>query len=128
MKIHSERIEEKFIAAFDENVNAVFGEDMIKTGDSRDFNHMGYFALTYTYLPHDYTVRLEHDRAFIDIEIKVSDNARASFCQITKYKIEIYPSFKEEDIRRAVLLLKELLEENNLYSKNAEGIKKIKRE
>ena len=120
--------EEKFIAAFDKSINAVFGEDMVKTDDSRAFDHMGYFVLTYRYLPHNYTVRLEHDRAFIDIEIKDSDNARASFCQITKYKIEIYPSFKEEDIRRAVLLLKELLEENNLYSKNAEGIKKINRE
>lgn len=134
MNLRNERIEEKFITVFDDTVKTIFGEDMIKTDDCRAFHHMGYFALTYNYLPHNYTIRLEHERAFINIRIMDSENAWASF---TQYDIGIYPSFKKDDINKALLLLKNLLEENKftfyftrdnkLYSKNAEGIKRIKK-
>lgn len=74
---------------------------------------------------------------FIDIIIMDSEDARASFTNITQHHIHMIPSFKKDDIKEALLLLKNLLEENNftfyftkddkLYSKNAEGIRRIKR-
>lgn len=133
---HNERLEEKFISAFDDTVKAVFGEDMIKTGDSRAFHHMGHFELTYDYLPLSYTILLEHEMGFVDMMIMDSEKAHASFTHLTGYHIDICPSFKKEDIKTALLLLKNLLEENHfmfyftqngkLYSKNAEGIRRIK--
>lgn len=75
MNLHNERIEEKFITVFDDTIKAVFREDMIKTGDCRAFDHMGHFELTYNYLPHNYTINLEHERGFIDVRIVDSQNA-----------------------------------------------------
>ena len=136
MDLHNERLEEKFIAVFDDTVKEVFGKDMIKTEDIRAFHHMGHFELTYNYLPHNYKICLGHERGFIEIRIMDPENAWAFFTQPTQYHIHIYPSFRNGDVRKAVLLLKNLLEENNftfyftkgskLYSKNAEGIKRIK--
>ena len=136
LNLNNERIEEKFITVFDDTVKVVFGENMIKTGDHRAFHHMGWFELTYIYLPHNYTIKLEHGRGFIDIIIMDSENAQTSFTKITQYHIHMIPSFSKDDIRKALLLLKNLLEENNftfyftkddkLYSKNAEGIRRIK--
>ena len=136
LNLHNECLEEKFITVFDDTIKAVFSEDMIKTGDCRVFDHMGHFELTYNYLPHNYTICLEHERGFIEIRIVDSENAWAFFTQLTQYHFHIYPTFRNDDIRKAVLLLKNLLEENNftfyfskgnkLYSKNAEGIKRIK--
>ena len=137
MDLHNERLEEKFITVFDDTVKAVFGEDMIKTEDLRAFHHMGHFELTYDYLPRNYKICLDHERGFIEIRIVDSENAWAFFTQLTQYHIHIYPSFRNDEIRKAVLLLKNLLEENNfifyftkgnkLYSKNAEDIKRIKK-
>lgn len=136
MNLPNEHLEEKFITAFDDTIKAVFGEDMIKTGDCRAFDHMGHFELTYNYLPHNYTINLEHEMGFVDIRIIDSQNAWAYFTQITQYHIHIIPSFRKDEIKKALLLLKNLLEENNftfyftkgnkLYRKNAEGIKRIK--
>ena len=137
LDLQNERIEEKFITVFDDTIKAVFGEDMIKTEDLRAFHHMGHFELTYIYLPHNYKIYLEHERGFIEIRIVDPEDAWAFFTQLTQLHIHIYPSFRNDEIRKAVLLLKNLLEENKftfnftkgykLYSKNAEGIKRIKK-
>ena len=134
--MQDERLEEKFITAFDDTIKAVFGEDMIKTGDCRAFDHMGHFELSYNYLPYNYSINLEHEMGFVDIRIIDSQNAWADFTKITQYHIQIIPSFRKYEIKNALLLLKNLLEENSftfyftkgnkLYSKNAEGIKRIK--
>lgn len=134
--MQDERLEEKFITAFDDTIKAVFGEDMIKTGDCRAFDHMGHFELSYNYLPYNYSINLEHEMGFVDIRIIDSQNAWAYFTKITQCHIQIIPSFRKDEIKKALLLLKNLLEENNftfyftkgnkLYSKNAEGIKRIK--
>ena len=137
LNLHNECLEEKFITVFDDTIKAVFGEDMIKTGDRLAFDHMGHFELTYNYLPHNYTICLEHERGFIEIRIVDSENAWAFFTQLTQYNLYIYPTFSNDAVRKALLLLKNLLEENNftfyftkgnkLYSKNAKGINRIKR-
>ena len=137
MNLHNKCLEEKFITVFDDAIKAVFGEDMIKTGDCLAFDHMGHFELSYNYLPHNYTICLEHERGFIEIRIVDPENAWAFFTQLTQYHLHIYPTFSNDAVRKAVLLLKNLLEENNftfyftkgnkLYGKNAKGIDRIKK-
>lgn len=104
--MQDERLEEKFITAFDDTIKAVFGEDMIKTGDCRAFDHMGHFELSYNYLPYNYSINLEHEMGFVDIRIIDSQNAWAYFTKITQYHIQIIPSFRKDEIKKPYYFLK----------------------
>lgn len=123
---------ENFIRIFEGKIELIFRDTMINILKERNFSYRGFFRLVYKYLPFNYDIIIENEFRTFDISIEDSEGASNVLNRIKRYN----SSLDEKDIVEALLLLKEVLEKNNLnfyfsvgnkiYRKNAEGIKRIR--
>ena len=93
---------------------------------------MGYYMLKYKYLKDEYFLIFENTEGVFDIYICDNQNAKSSLYRIKNYNAYL----AEENIEKAISLLKEVLDEKNfdllieingkMYSKDINGnIKRV---
>lgn len=86
-----------------------FGEDMLAETRKCDFEHRGYFKLTYSYLPYNYKIVIENEVRTFDIVIEDEQKASNSLYRIKQYNNIL----DEKNIIESLYLLKHVLERNN---------------
>lgn len=122
----------KLVEQIVEEFQKVFDEQMFLDERSEHFEHMGHFWLRYTYCPLNYDIEFESDRDLFSIRIVDEEGASNELYAVEEYE----PHTNIENVKKAVRILKKVLEKNDfdfyisrdnkLYRKNADGIKRIR--
>lgn len=98
-----EKIHDLFIASFKENI--------VFVGKQEAIEHMGYFKIQYKYLPLQYDIVFESERNIFTIDIYDCEGTKNTLYRIKKYNNET----KINNVQAAIQLLKEILQNNDLY-------------
>lgn len=122
----------KFIEFFEKTIKEIFDCNMINLSKECNFNYRGTFKLTYNYVPNNYKIIIENEFRTFDIVIQDTQGASNVLYRIEHY----HNNLDEKNINESIVLLKKVLEEdsfnlyfyneNKLYRKNSQGIKRIK--
>lgn len=123
---------ERYIDIFEKKIKSIFADDVICISIERNFSNRGFFKLTYEYVPCNYKIVIENEFRTFDIIIYDSEGASNVLNRIERHNV----SLNEENIIKSVLLLKKVLEKNDLnfyfsvdnkiYKKNRKGVQRIK--
>lgn len=70
---------------------------------------MGYYKLTYEYLPKNYRIEFECDRLYFSIEIFRKDKEFSSINQIKPNQMPQFNNLKKENIKKGITLLHTVL-------------------
>ncbi|MBR5953391.1 MAG: hypothetical protein IKZ85_08980 [Pseudobutyrivibrio sp.] len=100
---------DKIIKDIEDNFTRVFGEDIRICEVKSSAENMGYFQISTCYVPSDYKIILEHSEGIFNIFILDATGARATLSAHKKYN----PELCADNIENALVLLKQLLEEND---------------
>lgn len=106
-KIKGSELVEEILDIF----KSVFGDDMILVERKEAFYHMGWFRMEYQYLTLQYGIEFENDRGVFEINIYDAEGAKRTLYSVQKYNSET----EIANVRKAVNLLKKVLQDNNLY-------------
>lgn len=123
---------ERYIDIFEKKIKSILTDDVIGISIERNFSNRGFFKLTYEYLPCNYKIVIENEFRTFNIIIYDSEGASNVLNRIEHHN----GSLNEENITKSVLLLKKVLEKNDLnfyfsvdnkiYKKNRKGVQRIK--
>jgi len=123
---------ERYIDIFEKKIKSIFSDDMIDFSVECNFSNRGFFKLTYEYVPCNYKIVIENEVRIFDIIIYDSEGASNVLNRIEQHN----GSLNEENITKAILLLKKVLEKNDfnfyfsvnnkIYKKNRKGVQRIK--
>lgn len=112
--------------------NEIFAGKMVIIKKQIVIKHMGYFKIQYKYLPLQYDIVFENDRNMFQIQIIDKEGAKNLLYRIEKYNSEL----TTENIRNAIVILKNVLLKNNMcfyvsrdnkvYKKIGQKYKRIK--
>lgn len=90
-----------FIGTFGDNIKLIdyrFAEEA-----------MGYYKLTYEYLPKNYRIEFEYDRLYFSIEIFRKDKQFSSINQIKPNQMLQFNNLQKENINKGITLLHTVL-------------------
>lgn len=123
---------ESAVAEFETDIKMMFGENMEQLVKQCVFKDRGLFWLSYKYIPHNYTIKIENEFRGFSISIEDGEGSYTFLSEIKKHDSNLANS----NIKRAIILLKDALQENDFdlyftkdnkyYRKNKEGIKRVK--
>ncbi len=123
---------EHFSSIFEENMRVIFKDNVIKISKEHDYKRRGFFRLSYKYLPYNYKIIIENEFRAFDIIIEDEEGASNVLYRIKHFD----NSLDENNINKAIQILKKVLENNNFnfyfhigdktYRKNSDGIKRVK--
>jgi len=123
---------ERYIDIFEKKIKSILADDVIGISIERNFSNRGFFKLTYEYVPCNYKIVIENEFRTFNIIIYDSEGASNVLNRIEHHD----ESLNEENITKSVLILKKVLEKNDLnfyfsvdnkiYKKNRKGVQRIK--